>query len=145
MNRARAALAAALLLALLAADQPARAQELVADLSDHLIAIDSEFTGTDLLVFGAIEGDGDVVVAALGRGGRAALTGAHERATMALPQETWICAHWPDALAARAPIQHRCRSRWSQGWWHRHQHRPHRPPPHQSHSLRVVQLQECAG
>ena len=62
MNRARAALAAALLLALLAADQPARAQELVADLSDHLIAIDSEFTGTDLLVFGAIEGDGDVVV-----------------------------------------------------------------------------------
>lgn len=40
----------------------ARAQELVADLSDHLIAIDLEFTGTDLLVFGAIEGDGDVMV-----------------------------------------------------------------------------------
>lgn len=62
MSRARATIVAALLLALLAAGQPARAQELVADLSDHLIAIDSEFTGTDLLVFGAIEGEGDVVV-----------------------------------------------------------------------------------
>lgn len=40
----------------------AHAQELVADLSDHLIAIDSEFTGADLLVFGAIEGEGDVIV-----------------------------------------------------------------------------------
>jgi len=49
-------------LLLLGASGGARAQELVADLSDHLIAIDSEFTGADLLVFGAIEGEGDIVV-----------------------------------------------------------------------------------
>ena len=55
----RAALLAELLVV---AATGARAQELVADLSDHLIAIDSEFTGADLLVFGAIEGEGDIVV-----------------------------------------------------------------------------------
>ena len=54
-------LALALLVGLASAGQ-ARAQELVADLSDHLIAIDSEFTGADLLVFGAIEGQGDIIV-----------------------------------------------------------------------------------
>lgn len=32
-----------------------RAEELVTDLSDHIIAIRSNFTGTELLVFGAIE------------------------------------------------------------------------------------------
>lgn len=62
MRALRSLLAAALLLGLCTARQEAGAQELVADLSDHLIAIDSEFTGADLLVFGAIEGDGDVVV-----------------------------------------------------------------------------------
>lgn len=35
---------------------------LVADLSSHLIAITSGFSGTNLLLFGAIEGDGDVVM-----------------------------------------------------------------------------------
>lgn len=50
------------LLLLLGLGATTDAQELVADLSDHLIAIDSEFTGADLLVFGAIEGDGDVIV-----------------------------------------------------------------------------------
>jgi len=39
----------------------ARAQ-LVADLSEHLIAITTGFVGTDVLLFGAIEGPGDVVV-----------------------------------------------------------------------------------
>jgi uncharacterized protein (TIGR02186 family) len=40
----------------------ARAQALVADLSDHLIAITAGFAGTDVLLFGATEGEGDVVV-----------------------------------------------------------------------------------
>lgn len=48
----------ALVLALLflagLAAAPARAQELVADVSDHLIAITTGFSGTDVLVFGAI-------------------------------------------------------------------------------------------
>ena len=39
-----------------------RALPLVADLSDHLIAIDSGFTGTDVLLYGAIDKQGDIVV-----------------------------------------------------------------------------------
>jgi uncharacterized protein (TIGR02186 family) len=52
-----------LLLALvMLAPAPARAQPLVADLSDHLIAITAGFAGTDVLLFGATEGEGDVIV-----------------------------------------------------------------------------------
>lgn len=50
------------LLALALSAGPARAQALVADLSDHFIAITTGFIGTDVLLFGAIEGEGDVVV-----------------------------------------------------------------------------------
>jgi uncharacterized protein (TIGR02186 family) len=55
------------LLALLALAVPgfapaAKAQPLVADLSSHLIAITTGFAGTELLLFGATEGEGDVVV-----------------------------------------------------------------------------------
>ncbi len=54
----------ALLLAafVLLASGPARAQALIADLSSHLIAITTGFAGTELLLFGATEGEGDVVV-----------------------------------------------------------------------------------
>lgn len=38
------------------------ADELVADLSDHLVEITMGFEGAELLLFGAVEGDGDVVV-----------------------------------------------------------------------------------
>lgn len=42
---------------------PARAAEpLVADLSEHLVAITTGFTGAELLLFGAVDGPGDVVV-----------------------------------------------------------------------------------
>lgn len=49
-----------LLLFGLAAD--ARTEPLVADLSSHLIAITTGFTGTEVLLFGAVEEDGEVVV-----------------------------------------------------------------------------------
>lgn len=52
---------AILVLALLAAG-PARGQALVFDLSNHLIAITTGFSGTELLLFGATEGEGDVIV-----------------------------------------------------------------------------------
>lgn len=39
-----------------------RAEPLIADLSDHLVAITTGFTGTELLLFGSIEEDGDVIV-----------------------------------------------------------------------------------
>ncbi|MCK6454123.1 MAG: TIGR02186 family protein [Alphaproteobacteria bacterium] len=58
---------ALLLLALIAAGQvapggKARAEPLVADLSSHLIAITTGFTGAEVLVFGATDGEGDVAV-----------------------------------------------------------------------------------
>ena len=59
---ARRALPLLLLLGLAAAPRPAAAQELVADLSSHLIAITTGFTGTSVVLFGAIEGPGDVVI-----------------------------------------------------------------------------------
>ncbi len=44
----------------------ARAQALVADLSRHLVAVTTGFVGTDLLLFGATDGEGDVVVVVRG-------------------------------------------------------------------------------
>jgi uncharacterized protein (TIGR02186 family) len=43
-----------------------RAQDLVADLSDHVIAINTGFTGTRVLLFGATEGNGEVAVVVRG-------------------------------------------------------------------------------
>jgi len=67
--RARAlGLALALVGALMVtvAPPPARAQALVADLSNHLVAITTGFTGAEILLFGAVEGPGDVVVTVRG-------------------------------------------------------------------------------
>jgi hypothetical protein len=55
-----------LLTAFLVATAPARAQDLVADLSSHLIAVTTGFSGTSLLLFGATQGEGDVVVVVRG-------------------------------------------------------------------------------
>jgi uncharacterized protein (TIGR02186 family) len=57
-------LAAALLLLVgsLQASLGARADELVADLSQHLIAITTAFVGTNVVLFGTSDGDGDIVV-----------------------------------------------------------------------------------
>lgn len=45
----------------------ARANEpLVADLSKHLVAITTGFAGTDVLLFGAVDGEGEVVVVVRG-------------------------------------------------------------------------------
>ena len=59
-----------LLLALAWLPAPARAEPLVADLSNHLIAITSGFTGADLLLFGSIDGPGDIVALVRGPTGR---------------------------------------------------------------------------
>jgi uncharacterized protein (TIGR02186 family) len=45
---------------------PARAEPLVADLTNHLIAITTGFTGASVVLFGAIDGPGDVVVVVRG-------------------------------------------------------------------------------
>lgn len=46
--------------------RPAAAQPLVADLSDHLVKITLGFEGSELLLFGAVEGEGEVVVLVYG-------------------------------------------------------------------------------
>ncbi len=58
--------ALAILLFLVLGAGTARAQALVADLSSHLIAITTGFSGTELLLYGATEGEGDVVVVVRG-------------------------------------------------------------------------------
>jgi uncharacterized protein (TIGR02186 family) len=49
-----------------AAATPARAQALVADLTSHLVAITTGFTGTSVVLFGATDGNGDVIVVVRG-------------------------------------------------------------------------------
>jgi len=44
----------------------ARAQQLVADLSSHLIAITTGFSGTEVVLFGSTDGQGDVAVVVTG-------------------------------------------------------------------------------
>ena len=52
---------------ILASSQPAAgAEELVADLTSHLIAITTGFTGASVVLFGAIDGPGDVVATVRG-------------------------------------------------------------------------------
>ncbi len=55
-------LLSALAVALAAAPAAAAEQPLVADLSEHLVRITMGFEGAELLLFGAVEGDGHVVV-----------------------------------------------------------------------------------
>ena len=58
------AIAAAVMV--LAMVRPAQAQPLVFDLSDHLIAISTAFTGTDVVAFGALDSAADVVIVVMG-------------------------------------------------------------------------------
>jgi uncharacterized protein (TIGR02186 family) len=56
--------AALLWLALIA--KPAHADDVVADLSSHIIAISAGFTGASVVLFGATDGPGDIVVVVRG-------------------------------------------------------------------------------
>ena len=62
----RGALRALVALGVLLTAGPAAAQPLVADLSSHLIAMTTGFSGAELLLFGAVEDEGDVVVVVRG-------------------------------------------------------------------------------
>lgn len=55
-----------LLLSVLTAPGRAKAEPLVADLSEHLIAITTGFTGTQVVLFGAVDQAGDVAVVVAG-------------------------------------------------------------------------------
>jgi uncharacterized protein (TIGR02186 family) len=62
----RAARLVLVLAAVLCLPRASAAQELVADLSDHLIAISTGFTGASVVLFGAVEEPGDVAVVVRG-------------------------------------------------------------------------------
>jgi uncharacterized protein (TIGR02186 family) len=66
MRRGLGALGVLLVLSLLCWRSAARAEGLVADLTSHLIAITTGFTGSSVVLFGATDGPGDVVVAVRG-------------------------------------------------------------------------------
>jgi uncharacterized protein (TIGR02186 family) len=55
-----------MILAIIASAPSARAQNLVSDLSNHLVAITSDFTGAEVLLFGSIATEGDIVVTVAG-------------------------------------------------------------------------------
>ena len=57
-------------IACLAAAAPAAAKGIVADVDDHLVEITTDFAGQDILVFGAIDGPGDVILVMRGPAGR---------------------------------------------------------------------------
>ncbi len=65
MTAARLAFAFALLAALVHAPG-ARAQQVIADLSRHLVAITTGFAGAEVLLFGAVDGEGEVIVTVRG-------------------------------------------------------------------------------
>ncbi len=54
----------------LASAAPAAAKGIVADVDDHLVEITTDFAGQDILVFGAIDGPGDVILVMRGPAGR---------------------------------------------------------------------------
>src|SRR5205809_8133905 len=62
----RSRLALLLFAALACTGGPARADGVVADLTTHLIAITTGFTGASVVLFGATDGPADVVVAVRG-------------------------------------------------------------------------------
>jgi uncharacterized protein (TIGR02186 family) len=64
--RSRCGLVLATLLAATLTAAPARAEGLVADLSDHLIAITTAFVGTEVVLFGTSDGGADIVVTVVG-------------------------------------------------------------------------------
>lgn len=51
----------------------ARGQSLIADLSSHLVSVTAGFAGTDLLLFGSVADEGDVIVVLRGPDGRVAV------------------------------------------------------------------------
>lgn len=62
----RSRLAIAVALTICAWAPPAAAQPILADLSSHVIAISTDFTGTEVVLFGALEEPGNVAVVVRG-------------------------------------------------------------------------------
>jgi uncharacterized protein (TIGR02186 family) len=87
--------------------RPAAAQLLIADHAPHLIKITTDFTGTEVLMFGAIEQDGDVVVVITGP--EASVTVRRKERIAGLwinrDQMTFPKAHGFYAVASSRPLE----------------------------------------
>jgi uncharacterized protein (TIGR02186 family) len=107
MRRPRRRLAPATLLAVvLTAAAPARAEGLVADLSEHLIAITTAFVGTDVVLFGTSDGGADIVVTVVGPRENQIVRRKGEIAGIWLNRESLEFARVPSyyAVASSAPL-----------------------------------------
>jgi uncharacterized protein (TIGR02186 family) len=93
--------------AVLALPRDGRAQDLVADLSDHVIAINTGFTGTKVLLFGATEGDGEVAVVVRGPVDRATVREKDRVAGIWINQDSMSFNGVPGfyAVASSKPIE----------------------------------------
>jgi hypothetical protein len=103
----RAAISALIGLAFLGAPAGgARAEAVIADLSKRLVAITTGFAGTDVLLFGAVEGKGDVVVVVKGPIGRLDVRRKARVAGIWINRDTTTFANVPSfySVSASAPL-----------------------------------------
>ena len=91
----------------LAAPLGAADEKLVVDLSTHRIEIDSRFTGTEVIMFGAIKSAGDVVVVVRGPGETVAVRRKERSAGLWLNRDSIKFAEVPlyYAYAASKPVE----------------------------------------
>ncbi len=83
------------------------AQALVADLSSHLIAISTGFNGTDVVLFGAIDGPGDVAVVVMGPKGRVTVRHKERVAGLWMNRRAMVFDQVPSyyAVATSRPLE----------------------------------------
>lgn len=108
MRRRRISLGlAALLAVLLATGGPARSRALMADMSEHLIAITTAFTGTEVVLFGTSAGGTDIVVTVAGPRENQVVRRKSRIAGVWANQESLVLRNAPGyyAVASSAPLE----------------------------------------
>lgn len=89
------------------AAKPAAAQELIADLSSHLIAITTMFTGGEVVLFGSAQGAGEVAVVVTGPRGPVTVRRKESVVGLWVNRKTVTFPQAPSfyAVAASAPLE----------------------------------------
>ncbi|MHA1569535.1 MAG: TIGR02186 family protein [Alphaproteobacteria bacterium] len=99
-------LVSAVFLATVLLPRPGQGEPLVADLSEHLIGITTGFSGTDLLMFGATDGPGDVIVVVRGEPQRVTLRRKERTVGLWLNRQRLVLSGVPGfyAVASNRPL-----------------------------------------